>query len=99
MSETENYMIAELASFVTLAVRATGVLEDASEATWEYAGEIVASEFRMFCRGEGDYGDVLWAVVVGTKPQGSAISLLVMRCAEKIVAFAQEDALRKRELH
>ena len=99
MHKSDNEVIAELASVVTLAVRATGVLEGASEATWEYAGGIVEREFGMFCRGEGDYGDALRAVVLGTRPEGTAISLVVRRCAEKVAAFTQEDALTKEDLN
>ena len=98
MNKPDNEVIAELASFVTLAVRATGVLKDASEATWEYAAGIVEKEVGMFCQGEGDYGDALRAVVLGTKPEGSAFSLVVRRCAEKVAAFTQEDALTKEDL-
>ncbi len=99
MSKLNNELIAELASVVSLAIRATGVLEDAGEAAWEYAGGIVESEFGMFCRGEGDYGDALRAVVLGTKPEGTAISLVILRCAEQIAEFRQEDALTKHELN
>lgn len=81
---------ADLTTFVVLAVRATGVLEGASEATMEYAAGIIESEFKAFCNGEGDYGDALRAVNSGTKPEGTALALLVATCAEKIVAFRKE---------
>ena len=81
--------ITELTTFIALALRATGVLEGADEASKEYAGDIVEAEFRAFWRAEGDYADALRNILAGTKPEGSALALVVITCAEKILAFRE----------
>ena len=83
-------VIGDLATFIALALRATGVLEGADEATKEYAGDIIEAESGALWRAEGDYADALRGVLLGTKPEGSALALVVSTCAEKIVAFREK---------
>ena len=89
MSDSDQALIAQLATGIMMAVRATGVLIGADDATIEHAGNIMQSELKKFCKGEGDYGDALRAVGDGIKPEGHAIAMVVTECVEKIAVYRQ----------
>ena len=89
MTDSDDALAPQLATGIMMAIRATGVLIAADDATNEYAAEIMRIELKKFCEGEGEYGDALRAVGDGTKPEGHAMAMIVTECVQKIAVYRQ----------
>lgn len=84
VNDSNKELSARFAKGVMGAVRETGVLIGADDATNEYAASVISAELEAFFGGKGAYGDALRAVALGTKPEGSAIAMVVTACTQKI---------------
>ena len=87
MKDSNEELIAQLTPKVRRAVQRTSVLVNASGQVEEFAAKTIRNELEKFCDGEGAYGDALRAVADGTKPQGSAIALVIAECTKKIAVY------------
>ena len=89
MTDSDDALAPQLATGIMMAIRATGVLIGADDATIEYAGDVMLIELKKFCEGEGEYGDALRAVDDGTMPEGEAVAMVVTECVKNIAVYRQ----------
>ena len=87
--DSDNKLITDLATGLTLAVTATGVLKGANDETKRLAGEVLESELEKFCKGEGEYGVNLEHVAAGDMREADSVVVLVSKCVEKIALFKE----------
>lgn len=89
MSNSDEAFGHQLATATMKAIRATGVMIGADDATIDYAAGIMLIELNKFCEGEGDYGDALRGVGDGTVPEGEAVAMVVTECVKQIAVYRQ----------
>ena len=88
LSETDKIR-ADLATGITMAVQATGVLDGADNATETYAATVMREELEAFCDPYGAYGEVLQECMKGTMDDGEALAMVVTTCIGKIKSFRE----------